>query len=402
MKRFPLVAVLFLGGLLLMGADGCASDPNVEGAKLDLRNKDYDRAMENVNTALSKDPDNAEALELKGRILQEQLATIEDPAEHTAMVEEMVESYERAVELDPSLSEDVTQRLRLAYFNVFQRGGQAFNRGRDDDAAYAEAAEYFANATLIQPDSAGAYVNQGYALYNAGELEAAMTPLERAIELGDAEAETYFFLSTLYAQNERYQDVIDLLEGARTLFPENTDIQDQILNAYIASGRVDEALAQYQASVDRDPSNKIYRYNYGTLLLQAERYEEAAEQFAEAVAIDPAYGIAQYNLGAAYVNKAYDVNEEIGEMDDALRSERSNLTAEQIQAREAAIEELAAERRDLYDRAIVPLERARELMGEEDMAQREQVCRALFQAYVQTDQEDKARDAAECAGIDLD
>lgn len=402
MKRFPLVAVLFLGGLLLMGADGCASDPNVEGAKLDLRNKDYDRALENVNTALESNPDNAEALELKGRILQEQLATVEDPARHTELVQEMVDSYERAVELDPSLSEDVTQRLRLAYFNEFQRGGQAFNRGRDDSAAYAEAAQYFENASLIQPDSAGAYVNRGYALYNAGELEAAMAPLEAAIELGDAEAETYFFLSTLYAQNERYEDVIELLEGARTLFPENTDIQDQILNAYIASGRVDEALAQYQASVDRAPDNKIYRYNYGTLLLQAERYEEAAEQFAEAVAIDPAYGIAHYNLGAAYVNKAFDINEEIGTKDDALRAERNDLTDAQIQAREAELEELAAERRALYEQAISPLERARELMSDAEQAQVESVCRALFQAYVQTDQEDKARDAAECAGIDLD
>ena len=73
MKRFPLLLVLLLGGFLIMGANGCSSDPNVEGAKLDLRNKDYDRALENIDKALQNDPQNAEAYYLKGQVLQEML-----------------------------------------------------------------------------------------------------------------------------------------------------------------------------------------------------------------------------------------------------------------------------------------------------------------------------------------
>ena len=82
MKRNSIVLVL-LTGLVLMGASTCSSDPNVEGAKLDLRNQDFDRAMENVETALQRDPDNAEALDLKGQIIQEQLATVQDVEQHS-------------------------------------------------------------------------------------------------------------------------------------------------------------------------------------------------------------------------------------------------------------------------------------------------------------------------------
>src|SRR5690606_18235214 len=163
MKGILLVVTLLLTGLVLGGA-GCASDRNVEGAKLDLRNKDYARALENVNTALEKDPQNAEALDLKGRILQEQAFAVNDRDEHSRLIAEMIEAYKQAVAIDPSLQEDIDQRLRLAYYNEYQRGIQAFNRAREDSEQYNDAALYFANASLIQPDSAGAYVNQGIEL----------------------------------------------------------------------------------------------------------------------------------------------------------------------------------------------------------------------------------------------
>ncbi|NBW94064.1 MAG: hypothetical protein EBR20_06845, partial [Bacteroidetes bacterium] len=71
MNRFPLFLSLIFAAFLIAGADGCSSDPNVEGAKLDLRNQDYDRALGNLETALENNPQNAEAYELKGRVLSE-------------------------------------------------------------------------------------------------------------------------------------------------------------------------------------------------------------------------------------------------------------------------------------------------------------------------------------------
>ncbi len=399
MRRIPLFLVLLLGGFLLAGADGCSSDPNIEGAKLDLRNKDYDRALENIQAAIERNPQNAEAYYLKGQVLQEQAGSVNDLQQYGQIVDQMTEAYNQAIAIDAGLQDDIDQRLRLAYYNVFQKGVQAFNRGQNDKEAYNEAAAYFGIAGEVQPDSAGAFVNQGYSLLNAGRQNEAVTPFEQAIEKGDDQTETYIFLADIYRANQRAQDAVTLLERARERFPENPDIQAQLLNAYIEANQVDRAMETYQQAVEREPDNKLYRYNYGSLLLEAERYAEAVEQLQKATELDPEYGNAYYNLGAAYVNQAVDVSERINAIDDDLRANRSSMAAADVRQREQEMEQLGQQRRGYFDQAIPPLERAKELV-ERNGDDASEVCRALFSAYVQTDQQAKAEAVASCAGYD--
>ena len=113
MKRLSTLVACVFAVMLLAAADGCSSDPNVEGAKLDLRNQDYDRALENVNTALENDPNNAEALELKGRILMAQADGVTDPAQHAQVIRDMVAAFNRAAEVDPGLAATVQLNLQL-------------------------------------------------------------------------------------------------------------------------------------------------------------------------------------------------------------------------------------------------------------------------------------------------
>lgn len=397
MKRISTLAACVFAVLLLAAADGCSGDPNVEGAKLDLRNKDYDRAIENVNTALEKDPNNAEALELKGRILMAQAGDVTDPAQHSQLIRDMVEAFNRAVEVDPEMAEAVSINLRNAYLQEFDRGVQAYNRGKTDPAEFGTSAELFGNAALIQPDSAGAYVNRAYALVSAERPTEAIEALEMAIEKGDTQPETFLYLASLYTENERGADAVTVLERARDTMPDNPDVQAQLLSAYVAAGQTDRAMEYYQEAVEREPSNAVYRYNYGSLLLQAQRYADAVEQLRQAVELDAENVNAQYNLGAAYINQAVNVNDSVRVMDDRLREERRTLTDEQIQAREAEIDQLVQQRTQLFEAAIPALERAREL-AELNGESPEGACRALFQAYTNTRQTEKAQAISECAG----
>ena len=258
----------------------------------------------------------------------------------------------------------------------------------------------FQNAAAIQPDSAGAYVNMAYAMINAGRQEAAIEPFEKAIELGEDAADTYIYLAELYRVAGRNEEAVETLRQAAQVYPDNQDIDAQLLNAYQAAGMADEALAQYAEEVENDPSNKLYRYNYGTLLLSADRFDDAIVQFEAAVELDPDYTDAWSNLGAAYTNKAVALNAEIREMDDALRAEAANLSASERSAREAEMDRLVEERNALFAESIEPLERARTmLVAEGEDAQR--ICFALFQAYAQTKQTNKAEEVAECAGVDV-
>ena len=397
MKRFPILLSLLIGAFLFIGADGCSSDPNVEGAKLDLRNQDYDRALQNLETALEKDPANSEALELKGRVLSQKAFAIMDQAEHIDLIHQMVDAFTAAKNIDPLLDETVTNSMRFAYASEFTRGIQAFNRGRNDGSEFVVAARYFHTAGDIFPDSSGAFVNEAYAYMNANQPEDAIAPFEMALETGDTEPDTYRFLAGLYQTYDRVDDGIALLEDAASQFPENADVQTELLNAYQASGQIDKALESYKTAVEREPDNKLFRFNYGTLLTQIEDYPAAVAQLEKAIELDPDYSNAYYNLGAAYINMAVDVNDQVRSLDEALSAERGDLSRDQISEREATINALVDERREIFDSAIAPLETAKSLFesaGEDATG----VCMALYQSYVQTDELDKARSVEECAG----
>ncbi|MEX0600403.1 MAG: tetratricopeptide repeat protein, partial [Rhodothermales bacterium] len=264
---------------------------------------------------------------------------------------------------------------------------------------YNTAAALFGLAGDIQPDSASAFVNRAFALLNAGRQDEAIEPLEQAIEKGDTQKNTFLFLGDIYTRQGEHQRALDIFEQAIEIFPEDPDIQAQLMNAYVQTGQVDEALAQYREAVQNNPNDALIRYNLGSLLLEAEEYDDAIEHLSRAVEIEPEYANAQYNLGAAYVNQAVDLNERIGEMDDELRAERDNLSDAEIEAREEEMLALAQDRRELFAAAVGPLETAKSLMeasGDDPSG----VCRALFSAYVQTNQQAQAESIAECAGYE--
>ncbi|MEM1126395.1 MAG: tetratricopeptide repeat protein [Bacteroidota bacterium] len=408
MKRSPLFfALILFAGWLVAGA-GCSSDPNIEGAKLDLRNKDYDRALENVATAIETNPENGEAYALKVQIISDMLSSVTDMGERTARVQEMREAYDQALAL--GAGGDATQRMRITYVSEFQSGIDAFNRGSEDSEAYDQAVAFFDNVIIIAPDSAAPYLNTAFALINAGQTDGAIDPLAMAIEKGENDPDSYIYLASLYRSSasradgdqaaEMNQEAITVLEEARELYPDNPDIRSELLNAYVGAGRADEAMQAYADQVASDPENALYRFNYGTLLLQAEDFDAAIEQLSAATSLDDTMGNAFYNLGAAFTNKASEVNLRLSEMDDQRREQQGTASSDELASMDEQIETLVTERNELFEMSIDPLERARALLSGngEDVSG---VCQALFQAYFQIGEEEKGREAATCAGIDL-
>ncbi len=382
LPRLPLLLGAFALSIVLVAADGCSSDPNVEGAKLELRNGDYERVISLTDQALQADPDNAEAYYLRGEAYRRMAET--DPDARQENVEMMVQAYTRAYELDPD-NDAIQLGMLQAYGAEMNRGAALFGRGAEDAANYTAAASAFGNAAAVMPDSANAYLNQGLALLAGGQAGQAGEPLRAAIDRGADSPEAYLYLGRIYLSEDQAAEALMTLEQGRDAFPDNPDIQTELLNAYGRTGEIDRALDEYAAAVQASPDDPTLRYNYGSFLLQAERYDEAAEQLRRAAELAPDNGNAHYNLGAAYINQVVAVNAELGEME----MDDPNLAARE------------AERDALLEQAIPSLERARDLLSAEDQDV-EAVCESLFRAYSQMRRYDEAQDAAECAGIDLD
>jgi tetratricopeptide (TPR) repeat protein len=382
MRRLRLLLATALTVVVLAGADGCSSDPDVEGARLYVRQQDYPAALERLNSALATNPDNMDALVMKADVLRLQAAGEPDPAARRAIIEELQTTLQRGQTLEPDNAE--LARTRLATWgNEVNVGGQVLRAAGSDMNAVAGAVSAFENAVILVPDSAAGHYNLGLAHLVAGHADQAIGPLERAIERGIGDENAYVYLSRAYLSASRGADAVSMLERARGQFPDSQPIQAELLNAYAATGQGDRALGAYEAAIASDPDNALLRYNYGSTLLQAERYDEAIPQLERAIELDPSNFNAHYNLGAAFQNQAASVSERLREATNDAENAR-----------------LRGERDDLLRRALPHFVEARRLAqaAGDDTAE---ICRALLGVYTTLGQTNEAREAGVCAGMDM-
>lgn len=414
MKKIVSYALLVICTFSAMAPAGCGSNPNVEGAKLDLRNKDYNRALENIAIALSEEPENAEALSVKGQILQGMAADTEDARERAVLLSEMALAYVNSTRVDSTFKGDHDRRMRMAYVEEFNAGIEVYDRAqylesRDQADGFEMAAAHFRNATMIYPDSTDAYFNEASAFFNAARLDDAIETFRLALDRGNTDRQMFVYLvSTLEraavatddeaVKQLRYREMVDVLERALVAFPTDEELRTMMMNAFVLAEEEERARSYYEEEFARQRTNKTFLYNYGTLLLRQQDYDVAIAILASAVELDPDYTNAQYNLGAAYINKAVVISEEYRARDEELFEARSRLSAEEAARRESALKELDAGRTALFRQAIKHLQVAKALT-ESELGQTRDICRALYQAFGQTNQRQRAEEVVACADL---
>ncbi|WP_233993489.1 tetratricopeptide repeat protein [Salinibacter altiplanensis] len=170
------------------------------------------------------------------------------------------------------------------------------------------------------------------------------------------------------------------------------ELQNQRLSALNNTGNTEAAMKAYRQQIENNPENARYRYNYGSLLLNSDRYEAAIEQLAKAVEFDADDPKKQYNLGAAYLNKGVVLQDSVVSARDSVMAKNRKPTQEETQM----IKNLDEKRLQFFQNAIPPLEKARQLSGPSGQY-RQNACSALLQAYVQTEQTEKAEEVKQCA-----
>jgi len=94
----------------------------------------------------------------------------------------------------------------------------------------------------------------------------------------------------------------------------------------IHNGQLDEAINQFQKSLEINPSYDLAHCNLGIALLRKGRVDEAIAQFQIALEINPRYDIAQCNLGDALLQKGQ-VDEAMAQYEKALGINPDNAEA---------------------------------------------------------------------------
>lgn len=80
-------------------------------------------------------------------------------------------------------------------------------------------------------------------------------------------------------------------------YENQSEVFDKIAKAYIAIGNYDEALKNYEASIEANPEDALLKFEYARLLSKTKKYETAAKVFNNLVYIDDKNPNYHYELG---------------------------------------------------------------------------------------------------------
>jgi serine/threonine-protein kinase len=187
--------------------------------------------------------------------------------------------------LEPAAAAKLLRRVQARYpgdFWVNENLGAALQRVTPPERD--EAVRFLTAAVALRPDSPGAHLNLGGALYYKGQVDEAIASVKKAIEHDPKYADAHYNLGLA-------------LKG---------------------KGQVDEAIASYRKAIALDPKDAGFHINLGVLLCDVKReYSLAEAVFREAIRLDPDDAVAHTNLGIALSHQ--------GKLDEALANYRKAL-----------------------------------------------------------------------------
>jgi predicted Zn-dependent protease len=316
MKR--LVIILSVLGMVfgIVAFDCSSSEMNAAKMYMADNVKNWVKAKEQLNLELAKNSLNDEAYYLLGRIDGIQ-----------GNYKSMVANYTKALSISPKFKKEIDNEKIYYWQQSFNKGIAFYNRaikvkGDSSVSVYKRALGAFEESMTILPDTLVAYENYVYTAINMQKVDLIETPLKVLIAKGK-KAENVTLLARFYiekankakdAKNETeatkyFSQTIDLLNGAKAKYPNDSGLLETLAAAYASAGRALEAKESFADGVKAQPNNKVLRYNYGTILLNLKDFPGTEEQLKKAVELDPEYLDAVYNLAACYVNWAVDINE---------------------------------------------------------------------------------------------
>lgn len=288
-----LVLSALLAGLLA----GCASDPNIESAKLNLRNADYEGVIEAAQRALEENPENPDAYYYIGaayldrasdKPVPERVSDLENAYENMMRADELY----RAQEVSSNESESAVQLLKTRWQTEFNDGIRAISPPEGVEPADHEpeddeidlAIDHVENSYAVMPDSTVSLATISDLYYMKGDVANAAEYGQRAIDETDEPDLTQYQRQAGYLQQLDQQDeLMVFLEQSREIFPEEIFFIESQVDLLRNMGEEEQAMEILAELIEINPENPQYRLVYGNGIYNEflARSEEANEMYDE-------------------------------------------------------------------------------------------------------------------------
>jgi tetratricopeptide (TPR) repeat protein len=185
-----------------------------------------------------------------------------------------------------------------------------------------------------QQDDALELLEQGRTLLDDDQCEAALEPLERAVELDPGLADAYLTLGNAYARTAQVEKAIEAYNTAISIDPDFSAAFTNLGAAYLREATDPEALRSaveaFEKAIALDPEDADTHVNLGFARLQAALLPQAMDEFEQALSLNPELAEAYVGFGFAYLvqgeaTQAIDQLQKAAEIDPAMPEARYYL-----------------------------------------------------------------------------
>lgn len=284
------------------------------------RLRDFPRALEAIERALSLAPDEVGVYLRKGMILEEM-----------GRFAEARQTYMAAIETPEGKSGEETediQRVRERIRNLTVR--EHFTRSRElyNERKYEAAVEELQIVLDLDPKNHVAYFALGMAFREMEKFKEAVDAFQKAVEIAPSYAEAYVQMGLIQVRMGAYAEAIPNLERFLSLSPGSRlegDIRKALetsrkgivfqkgleaVSELIKQEKWEEALKGSVTLRESNPDHHYPLYYFGVIYHRQKRYKEALASLEEAKAKDPKFSLPYEEIGAVY--------EKMGRFSEAL------------------------------------------------------------------------------------
>jgi tetratricopeptide (TPR) repeat protein len=135
-------------------------------------------------------------------------------------------------------------------------------------------------------DSAG-QEELGVEYLRRGDYTQAFIQIHKAIAVDPSRGTPYYYLGLVYFEKGLYFKEIESYQTSIRLLPDFLPAHLNLAHAYLAVGKIPEAIEQYQWVERRDPANLTILYNLGIVLADLNRPDEARRYLTEYLRLAP-------------------------------------------------------------------------------------------------------------------
>ncbi len=183
--------------------------------------------------------------------------------------------------------------------------------------------------------AANAYDFRARALLSQGDTQGAIESYRQALTIAPDRDDLHAQLGNIFTTEQRFDDAVEQYELAVTSNP-NAANRYSLGQGYLATGRLDEARAQFELVRQLSPNDPFGNFGLGQAYAKDARHDFAIEAFRAAIAIQPDYWDAHAELGYALtdsgaISQAEDVAAELLVNDEALSATLSQYIFEKTQ-----------------------------------------------------------------------